>query len=140
MVFCPTLSLVIILSHIFVGTIAHLRAKKQRYKLAMFQKLHYLLMFTIVIIGIFFVVSTMSFSGRLAEGTFLCPTFAFYVLFFITTLQIILLIRGAFVGGCWMVGLPSYTSLVSLASFSCGALAPTTEDEFHFLHFEHTRS
>ncbi|KIM47770.1 hypothetical protein M413DRAFT_209068 [Hebeloma cylindrosporum] len=49
------------------ATIAHLRARKQRYKLKMFTRLHYILLFTVVVIAIFFVVSSMSFSGRLAE-------------------------------------------------------------------------
>uniref|UniRef100_A0A8H7Y739 Uncharacterized protein n=1 Tax=Psilocybe cubensis TaxID=181762 RepID=A0A8H7Y739_PSICU len=49
------------------ATITHLRARKQRYKLSMFQKLYYILLFTVFIIAIFFVVSSMSFSGRLAE-------------------------------------------------------------------------
>ncbi|KAF8973663.1 lung seven transmembrane receptor-domain-containing protein [Flammula alnicola] len=49
------------------ATIAHLRARKQRYKLKMFERLYYILLFTVLVIAIFFVVSTMSFSGRLAE-------------------------------------------------------------------------
>jgi len=49
------------------ATIAHLRARKQRYKLKMFTRLHYILLFTVLVIAIFFVVSSMSFSGRLAE-------------------------------------------------------------------------
>ncbi|KAF8913100.1 protein PTM1 [Gymnopilus junonius] len=49
------------------ATIAHLRAKKQRYKLKMFERLYYILLLTVVVIAIFFVVSSMSFSGRLAE-------------------------------------------------------------------------
>lgn len=53
-----------------LATIAHLRARKQRYKLKMFTRLHYILLFTVVVIAIFFVVSSMSFSGRLAEGVF----------------------------------------------------------------------
>ncbi|KAF8167666.1 lung seven transmembrane receptor-domain-containing protein [Crassisporium funariophilum] len=49
------------------ATIAHLRARKQRYKLKMFQQLYYILLFAVMVIAIFFVVSSMSFSGRLAE-------------------------------------------------------------------------
>ncbi|KAF5368567.1 hypothetical protein D9758_002282 [Tetrapyrgos nigripes] len=49
------------------ATIAHLRARKQRYKLSMFEKLHKVLMFTVLVIAVFFVVSSFSFSGRLAE-------------------------------------------------------------------------
>ncbi|KAK7465358.1 hypothetical protein VKT23_005337 [Stygiomarasmius scandens] len=49
------------------ATIAQLRARKQRYKLSMFEKLHKILMFTVLVIAIFFVVSSFSFSGRLAE-------------------------------------------------------------------------
>ncbi|KAJ7161382.1 lung seven transmembrane receptor-domain-containing protein [Mycena crocata] len=49
------------------ATIAQLRARKQRYKLSMFENLYRILLFTVVVIGVFFVVSTLSFSGRLAE-------------------------------------------------------------------------
>ncbi|KAJ6504420.1 lung seven transmembrane receptor-domain-containing protein [Mycena vulgaris] len=49
------------------ATIAQLRARKQRYKLSMFENLYRILLFTVVVIAIFFVVSTLSFSGRLAE-------------------------------------------------------------------------
>ncbi|KAH7880907.1 lung seven transmembrane receptor-domain-containing protein [Lentinula edodes] len=51
------------------ATIAQLRARKQRYKLSMFEKLYRILIFTVIVIAIFFVVSSFSFSGRLAEGT-----------------------------------------------------------------------
>ncbi|EAU92776.2 hypothetical protein CC1G_01821 [Coprinopsis cinerea okayama7 len=51
------------------ATIQQLRARKQRYKLRMFTRLHYILIFAVVVIGAFFVVSSMSFSGRLAEAT-----------------------------------------------------------------------
>ncbi|KAJ3981195.1 lung seven transmembrane receptor-domain-containing protein [Lentinula detonsa] len=50
------------------ATIAQLRARKQRYKLSMFEKLYHILIFTVIVIAIFFVVSSFSFSGRLAEG------------------------------------------------------------------------
>lgn len=52
------------------ATIAQLRARKQRYKLKMFERLYYILLLSIFIIAIFFVVSSMSFSGRLAEGMY----------------------------------------------------------------------
>ncbi|KAI0719950.1 lung seven transmembrane receptor-domain-containing protein [Cerioporus squamosus] len=49
------------------ATIAQLAARKQRYKLSMFVWLHRILLMTVVVIAIFFVVSSMTFSGRLAE-------------------------------------------------------------------------
>ncbi|KAI0778347.1 lung seven transmembrane receptor-domain-containing protein [Trametes elegans] len=49
------------------ATIAQLAARKQRYKLSMFTWLHRILLMTVVVIGIFFVVSSLTFSGRLAE-------------------------------------------------------------------------
>ncbi|KAK1220015.1 hypothetical protein PQX77_017222 [Marasmius sp. AFHP31] len=49
------------------ATITELRVRKQRYKLSMFEKLNYVLVFSVVVILIFFVVSSFSFSGRLAE-------------------------------------------------------------------------
>jgi hypothetical protein len=54
-----------------IGTILQLQQRKQYYKLGMFKKLHYILMATVAVIGIFFVVSSMSFSNRLEEGKFL---------------------------------------------------------------------
>ncbi|KAI0275030.1 lung seven transmembrane receptor-domain-containing protein [Gloeopeniophorella convolvens] len=48
-------------------TIAQLRARKQHYKLRMFRRLQYILFFVVLIIAIFFVVSTLTFTGRLAE-------------------------------------------------------------------------
>lgn len=51
------------------ATISQLRARKQHYKLRMFQKLQYILLFVVFVISIFFVVSTLTFTGRLAEGT-----------------------------------------------------------------------
>lgn len=55
-------------NNLFVATIAHLRARKQHYKLKMFERLYHILLFNVFVIAIFFVVSSMSFSGRLAEG------------------------------------------------------------------------
>jgi hypothetical protein len=49
------------------ATIRQLRIRKQRYKLSMFEQLYRVLLFAVIVIVIFFVVSTMSFSGRLAE-------------------------------------------------------------------------
>ncbi|KAH9049366.1 lung seven transmembrane receptor-domain-containing protein [Lactarius hengduanensis] len=49
------------------ATISQLRARKQHYKLRMFQKLQYILLFVVFVISIFFVVSTLTFTGRLAE-------------------------------------------------------------------------
>ncbi|KAF7784069.1 hypothetical protein Agabi119p4_234 [Agaricus bisporus var. burnettii] len=48
-------------------TITYLRERKQRYKLKMFRRLHYILMFVVCTITAFFVVSSFAFSGRLAE-------------------------------------------------------------------------
>jgi len=50
------------------GTIAQLAARKQRFKLSMFQRLYWTLVGAVVVIMIFFVVSSMAFSNRLAEG------------------------------------------------------------------------
>lgn len=50
------------------ATIAQLKARKQRYKLSMFEKLNRILLGAVLVIAIFFVVSSFSFSGRLAEG------------------------------------------------------------------------
>jgi len=49
------------------NTMAHLKQRKQRYKLGMFTKLYRILLGAVTIIAIFFVVSTMSFSARFAE-------------------------------------------------------------------------
>lgn len=61
---------------IILATITYLRSRKQRYKVKMFERLYYILVMAVIIIGIFFIVSSMSFSGRLAEGphfpVFLC--------------------------------------------------------------------
>jgi len=54
----------------YIATITHLRARKQHYKLRMFQKLYYILLAAVLVIAAFFVVSSFSFSGRLAEGFF----------------------------------------------------------------------
>jgi len=49
------------------ATIKQLAIRKQRYKLSMFKNLHRILMLTVLIIAIFFIVSSLSFSNRLAE-------------------------------------------------------------------------
>ncbi|KAH8119856.1 lung seven transmembrane receptor-domain-containing protein [Phellopilus nigrolimitatus] len=49
------------------GTISHLAARKQSYKLSMFRRLHRILCVAMLVIAIFFVVSSLSFSNRLAE-------------------------------------------------------------------------
>lgn len=54
-----------------LATIIYLRERKQRYKLRMFQRLHYILIFVVFTIFAFFVVSSFAFSGRLAEGNVL---------------------------------------------------------------------
>ena len=53
---------------LFVATIQQLAARKQRYKLSMFTRLHRILLGVILIVAAFFVVSLFSFSNRLAEG------------------------------------------------------------------------
>lgn len=55
------------------ATIVYLRERKQRYKLGMFQRLHYILIFVVCTIFAFFVVSSFAFSGRLAEGRRISP-------------------------------------------------------------------
>lgn len=49
------------------ATITQLAARKQRYKLRMFTWLYRILLMTVIVIAIFFVVSSLTFSGRLAE-------------------------------------------------------------------------
>ncbi|KAH9950867.1 lung seven transmembrane receptor-domain-containing protein [Amylocystis lapponica] len=49
------------------ATILQLAARKQRYKLSMFTWLYRILLITVLVIAIFFVVSSLTFSGRLAE-------------------------------------------------------------------------
>ena len=62
-------SIIIIISNtLFLATISQLRARKQHFKLRMFQRLQWILVFVVVVITIFFFVSSLTFSGRLAEG------------------------------------------------------------------------
>ncbi|KAF8846021.1 hypothetical protein BDN67DRAFT_1018676 [Paxillus ammoniavirescens] len=49
------------------GTMMQLTIRKQRYKLNMFKRLYYILLATVVVITIFFVVSSFAFSDRFAE-------------------------------------------------------------------------
>ncbi|CAL1694966.1 unnamed protein product [Somion occarium] len=49
------------------ATIHQLAARKQRYKLRMFTWLYRILLLTVLVIAAFFVVSSMTFSGRFAE-------------------------------------------------------------------------
>ncbi|KAG2367769.1 protein PTM1 [Suillus spraguei] len=49
------------------GTMRQLSVRKQKYKLRMFKHLYYILLGTVVIIAVFFVISSVSFSDRLAE-------------------------------------------------------------------------
>ncbi|KIM70203.1 hypothetical protein SCLCIDRAFT_12757 [Scleroderma citrinum Foug A] len=53
--------------HSLTATMTQLAARKQRYKLKMFQRLYYILLASVVVIAVFFVVSSYSFSDRLAE-------------------------------------------------------------------------
>jgi uncharacterized membrane protein len=57
--------------HGLSGTIAELKQRKQRYKLKMFRRLQFILIGAVIIIGAFFVLSSMSFSDRLNEGKLL---------------------------------------------------------------------
>ena len=53
---------------ISTATMVQLAARKQCYKLKIFQRLYYILLASVVVIMAFFVVSSYSFSDRLAEG------------------------------------------------------------------------
>jgi hypothetical protein len=58
-----------VLSHVSVlGTMRQLSVRKQKYKLRMFKRLYYILLGAVAIIAVFFVISSVSFSDRLAEG------------------------------------------------------------------------
>lgn len=96
----------------------------------MFIWLHRILMMTVVVIAIFFVVSSMTFSGRFAEGVSDSHSYVLQDsdLLFQTMVQE----RGGLSGGCWTAGLPSFTSSTSLQPATCGVLHQTTEDRFPF--------
>ncbi|KAL0576801.1 hypothetical protein V5O48_005171 [Marasmius crinis-equi] len=96
------------------ATITELRARKQRYKLRMFEKLNWVLMFSVCIILIFFIVSSFSFSGRLAED--------------IIT-KITLPNHGRSAGGSSMGGSPCSISSRFPRSHTSGDPPRTTEDE-----------
>jgi hypothetical protein len=49
------------------GTMRQLSVRKQKYKLRMFKRLYYILLGAVAIIAVFFVISSVSFSDRLAE-------------------------------------------------------------------------
>jgi heme/copper-type cytochrome/quinol oxidase subunit 4 len=83
------------------ATINQLRARKQRYKLKMFSTLYYILLAAVVVIASFFVVSSLSFSGRLAEGT-LTPVSLKGIIEVVS--QIMPLNPGVLGGGYWMAG------------------------------------
>ncbi|KAF9245774.1 protein PTM1 [Melanogaster broomeanus] len=53
--------------HSLNGTMLQLTIRKQRYKLSMFKRLYYILLAAVIVIAIFFVVSSFEFSDRLAE-------------------------------------------------------------------------
>lgn len=57
-----------LLAQFLVATLAQLHARKQRYKLKMFQRLYYILLGTIIAVLSFFVLSSLTFSGRMEEG------------------------------------------------------------------------
>jgi len=117
-----------------IATIAHLRARKQRYKLKMFERLHYILLSVVMVIAIFFVISSMSFSGRFAEGSafFQLPSWCLMIL------KIMLQILGKRDGGCWMVTWPFSILRPSRSLYSYGAPAKTIEDKFGLLCVYHS--
>ena len=115
-----------------LATITHLRARKQRYKLRMFERLYYILLSVVAVIAIFFVVSSMSFSGRFAEGD---PYFFFVNLSYSIASKITLPKRGAPVGGYWMAGWPSFTLQPSASSSSYGVQVKIIEDKSYFMSF-----
>lgn len=113
------------------ATIAQLRARKQHYKLRMFQKLQYILLFVVFVIAIFFIVSTLTFTGRLAEGT----ESVYWAIYRLSTYdlrypaQIMRQTVGGSVGGFSTAGYPCYTSspLGTLPIY--GDHQPTTADK-----------
>jgi hypothetical protein len=115
---------------LFSGTIAQLRARKQRYKLAMFERLHRILLLAVVVILIFFGVSSFAFSGRLAEGaSFRSRADTVDLINWARALQITPPNRGDIGGGFSMVGLPCCTLVPSHQSRIFGVRLRTTEDE-----------
>jgi hypothetical protein len=114
------------------GTLTELRARKQRYKLTMFQRLHRILLGAVVIIGVFFVVSSFSFSGRLAEGALFrrCPNENR-----VQYDQIMPRNRGNSVGGSLTDGSRFCILLHSLQYLICGGLRRIIEDMLLFFLF-----
>lgn len=89
-------------------------------------RLYHILLSVVGVIVIFFVVSSMSFSGRYAEG----DPLSFVNLSYLMTSKIMLLKHGAPVGGYWTAGWPSFTLQLSASSLSYGGQAKIIEDEF----------
>lgn len=116
--------------NLVIATIAQLAARKQRYKLGMFSWLYRILMMTVFVIAVFFVVSSLTFSGRLAEGTVYIP-FTIYCLDLVFCSKITVQNLGRSSGGSLMDGLPSSTSLISLLLVTYGDPHQTTEDKCH---------
>lgn len=109
-----------------LATMAQLRARKQRYKLKMFERLYYILLFSVLIIGVFFVVSSMSFSGRLAEGSLPVPNVSRTNV----SIKITPPRRGVCGGGSWMAGWLFYISYPLLRLHFFGDQQQITEDEY----------
>jgi hypothetical protein len=113
-----------------LATKAELAARKQTYKLKMFQKLHYILFFAVLIVIVFFVITSMSFSSRYEEGTLLdhrivvlIPSGAYT-----SGVQISPHKRGHTGGGSSMDISRFCSSSPSYPSHSYGVLPGTTED------------
>jgi hypothetical protein len=94
----------------------------------MFQRLQYILLFVVFVVFVFFVVSTFTFTGRLAEGTgFIIPGYGFPT--YRILIQIMRQRAGEFVGGFSTVGCPCSTSSPSGSSPTYGGHRPTTADK-----------
>lgn len=107
------------------ATMAHLKARKQRYKLGMFTKLYRILLGTVVVIAIFFVVSSLSFSERLAEGEFVESALNHVLIID----QIMLQTPGKYDGGYSTDGWHYFTLPLSRPSPTYGDRPRITEDE-----------
>ena len=93
----------------------------------MFQKLQYILLFVVLVISIFFVVSTLTFTGRLAEGSSRYLVTIWHLI--LNFLQITRPKAGRCAGGSWTAGYLSSTSSRLGLSPTCGVHRPTTVDE-----------
>jgi hypothetical protein len=112
------------------ATIAQLRARKQHYKLRMFQKLQYILLFVVFVIFIFFVVSTLTFTGRLAEGADgICILYRLSTYDLRHFVQIMRQRVGGPVGGFSTAGYPCSSSSPLGTSPIYGDHQPTTADK-----------